>query len=122
MLSRDEFLDWEEFLSMGSASLPGACRTEGYSAVPLPFSTSDMTFRGLGHRLVDTLAAYLDKLPQEPVYRPLPAEVRRELERMETPAEGVTREQILESFLRLVLPYAVARTIRFSPRLAQLNT
>ncbi|HTZ23271.1 MAG TPA: pyridoxal-dependent decarboxylase [Streptosporangiaceae bacterium] len=64
-----------------------------------------MTFRDLGHRLVDTMAVYLDKLPQEPVYQPLPAEVRRELEKMEIPAEGSAAEEVIEDFLRLVLPY-----------------
>ncbi len=91
---------------MGPPILPGAtCRTEGYSTVPSPFSMDDVTFRGLGHRLVDTLAAYLDELPREPVYSPLPAEVRQELEKMDIPAEGVAPEDVIESFLRLVLPY-----------------
>ena len=87
---------------MEPAILPG---TEGYSSVPSPFSMDDTTFRVLGHRLVDTLAAYLDKLPQEPVYRPLPAEVRQELEGMGIPAEGVTPEDVFDSFLRLILPH-----------------
>lgn len=78
---------------------------EGYSAVPSPFSMSQDTFRDLGHRLVEALAAYLDKLPQEPVYRPLPAEVRLELEEMSIPAEGSAPEDVVESFFRLVLPY-----------------
>jgi aromatic-L-amino-acid decarboxylase len=82
-----------------------ADRPGDYSAVPSPFSMDDATFRGLGHRLVDTLAAYLDELPREPVYRPLPPEVRRELEQMNVPAEGVAPEDVVETFLRLVLPY-----------------
>jgi aromatic-L-amino-acid decarboxylase len=91
---------------MGSPTPPGAARGPGgYSTVPSPFSMDDMTFRDLGHRLVDTLAVYLDKLPQEPVYQPLPTEVRRELERMEIPAEGSAAEDVIEDFLRLVLPY-----------------
>jgi glutamate/tyrosine decarboxylase-like PLP-dependent enzyme len=63
------------------------------------------TFRLLGHELVDTLAAYLDKLPDEPVYRPLPADVRQELEEMNIPSEGLPPEEVIEGFLRLVLPY-----------------
>jgi len=91
---------------MGPPSPPGAaCHTRRYSTVPSPFSMDDTAFRGLGHRLVDTLAAYLDELPREPVYRPLPAEVRQELEKMDIPAEGVVPEEVIESFLRLVLPY-----------------
>ena len=91
---------------MGLPVTPDAAeRTAAYSSVPSPFSMDDATFRGLGHRLVDTLAAYLDKLPGEPVYLPLPADVRRELEHMNVPAEGATPEEVVETFLRLVLPY-----------------
>jgi aromatic-L-amino-acid/L-tryptophan decarboxylase len=90
---------------MGPPTPPGARSPGGYSTVPSPLAMDDMTFRDLGHRLVDTMAVYLDKLPQEPVYQPLPAEVRRELEKMEIPAEGSAAEEVIEDFLRLVLPY-----------------
>src|SRR3984957_16536214 len=91
---------------MGLPTPAGAAgRTEGYSSIPSPFSMDDMTFRALGHRLVDTLAAYLDTLPLQPVYRPLPAEVRGELEKMSLPAEGMAPEDVIDSFQRLVLPY-----------------
>jgi aromatic-L-amino-acid decarboxylase len=82
-----------------------ASRAGGYAAVPSPFSMSEQTFRGLGHDLVDTLAAYLEELPREPVYRPLPEEVRQELEKMDIPAEGTAPGDVIEGFLRLVLPY-----------------
>ena len=91
---------------MGSPTPAGATRGPGgYSTVPSPLAMDDMTFRDLGHRLVDTLAVYLDKLPQEPVYQPLPMQVRRELEKMEIPADGSAAEDVIEDFLRLVLPY-----------------
>jgi aromatic-L-amino-acid/L-tryptophan decarboxylase len=90
---------------MGPPTPPGACSPGGYSTVPSPLAMDDMTFRDLGHRLVDTMAVYLDKLPQEAVYQPLPAEVRRELEKMEIPSEGSAAEDVIEDFLRLVLPY-----------------
>lgn len=91
---------------MGSPTPAGTTRgLGGYSTVPSPLAMDDMTFRDLGHRLVDTLAVYLDKLPQEPVYQPLPTEVRRELEKMEIPAEGSAAEDVIGDFLRLVLPY-----------------
>ncbi len=79
--------------------------TEGYSTVPSPFSMDHDTFRDLGYRLVDALATYLDKLPQEPVYRPLPAAVRRELEKMNLPANGAAAKEVIDGFMRLVLPY-----------------
>jgi glutamate/tyrosine decarboxylase-like PLP-dependent enzyme len=90
---------------MGLPISPAAGQGEGYSAVPSPFSIDQETFRDLGHRLVDTLAAYLERLPSEPVYRPLPAEVRRELESLKIPAKGTSPEDVIDSFLRLVLPY-----------------
>lgn len=82
-----------------------ALGTEGYSSVPSPFAMNHETFRELGHRLVDTLAAYLDKLPHEPVYQPLPVKVRKELEEMDVPVEGLAAEEVVEDFIRLVLPY-----------------
>jgi len=91
---------------MGSPVPSGSARLdEGYAAVPSPLAMDDATFRGLGHRLVDTLAGYLDELPREPVYRPMPAEARRELENMNLPAEGAAPADVIDGFLRLVLPY-----------------
>ena len=91
---------------MGLPVPPGTTsRAVGYSTIPSPFSMDDTTFRDLGHWLVDTLGAYLDELPQEPVYRPLPVEVRLALETMEIPAEGMAPDEVIETFLRLVLPY-----------------
>ncbi|HET9895521.1 MAG TPA: pyridoxal-dependent decarboxylase [Streptosporangiaceae bacterium] len=77
----------------------------GYATVPSPFSMDRDTFSDLGHRLVETLAAYLDRLPQEPVYRPVPTEVRRELEGMNIPVDGASATEVIENFCRLVLPY-----------------
>jgi aromatic-L-amino-acid/L-tryptophan decarboxylase len=77
----------------------------GYSDVPSPFALDGRAFRDLGHHLVDTLGAYLEALPDGPVYRPLPGEVRREIEEMGLPAEGITPGEILDFFARRVLPY-----------------
>jgi aromatic-L-amino-acid decarboxylase len=62
-------------------------------------------FRHLGHQLVDILGAYLEALPEGPVYRPLPHEVRRGFEEMELPAEPAAPEEIFGFFARHVLPY-----------------
>ena len=78
---------------------------EGYGDVPSPFSLDDQAFRDLGHRLVDTLGAYLEALPENPVYQPLPDEVRRQIEEMRLPAEGIKPEEILDFFAERVLPY-----------------
>ena len=78
---------------------------EGYSAVPSPFAMDDQAFRDLGHRLVDSMGAYLDALPENPVYRPLPDDVRQQIAEMELPTEGIEPEAILEFFAESVLPY-----------------
>jgi clorobiocin/coumermycin A biosynthesis protein CloN6/CouN6 len=92
----------EGFCMALSVSLPSPV---GYSDVPSPFSMDGQAFRDLGHRLVDTLGAYLDRLPENPVYQPLPVEVRRQIEEMRLPAEGIAPEEILEFFAQRVLPY-----------------
>jgi aromatic-L-amino-acid/L-tryptophan decarboxylase len=80
-------------------------RPAGYSDVPSPFAMGEQDFRDLGHHLVDTLGTYLEALPENPVYQPLPDEVRRQIEDMQLPAEGITPEKILEFFTQRVLPY-----------------
>jgi aromatic-L-amino-acid/L-tryptophan decarboxylase len=77
----------------------------GYGDVPSPFAMDDQAFRDLGHRLVETLGAYLEALPENPVYRPLPDEVRRQIEEMRLPVEGIEPDEILEFFTQRVLPY-----------------
>jgi aromatic-L-amino-acid decarboxylase len=81
------------------------CRPAGYGDVASPFSMDGEAFRDLGHRLVDTMSAYLEELPYNPVYRPLPDEVRRQIEEMRLPAEGIEPDEIVDFFARSVLPY-----------------
>jgi aromatic-L-amino-acid decarboxylase len=81
------------------------CRPAGYGDVPSPFSMDGEAFRDLGHRLVDTMNAYLEELPDNPVYQPLPDEVRRQIEEMRLPAEGIAPDEIMDFFARCVLPY-----------------
>jgi aromatic-L-amino-acid/L-tryptophan decarboxylase len=81
------------------------CPSVGYRGVPSPFAMDARAFSDLGHQIVDTLGAYLETLPEDPVYRPLPVEVRQRIEEMELPAEGIAPEEIFEFFARYVLPY-----------------
>jgi glutamate/tyrosine decarboxylase-like PLP-dependent enzyme len=80
-------------------------RSVGYSDIPSPFAMDGEAFRDLGHQLVDTMGAYLEALPENPVYRPLPEGVRQQIEEMELPAEGISPKEILEFFDERVLPY-----------------
>ena len=80
-------------------------RPDGYAGVPSPFAMDSQAFRDLGHQLVDSMGAYLDALPENPVYRPLPEEVRQQIAEMKLPAKGMEPGQILEFFAENVLPY-----------------
>ena len=64
-------------------------RPPGYGDVPSPFAMDGEAFRDLGHRLVDTMGAYLEELPGNPVYRPFPDEARRQIQEMKLPAQGI---------------------------------
>src|SRR5690349_1662921 len=77
----------------------------GYGDIPSPFAMDGQAFRDLGYRLVDTLGAYLEALPENPVYRPFPEQARRQIEEMPLPAEGIEPAEILEFFTQRVLPY-----------------
>ena len=88
---------------MGSPAPAGRACPEGYLTVLSPFSMDDGQPRDLGHQLVDRLGEYLDKFPRAPVYRPLSATVRQELEEMAIPATGAAPEDVIDSFARLVL-------------------
>jgi glutamate/tyrosine decarboxylase-like PLP-dependent enzyme len=85
-------------------SLPSR-QPAGYGDLASPFALDDQAFRALGHRLVDTLGTYLEALPENPVYQPLPDEVRQQIEEMRLPAEGIDPEAIMEFFTQRVLPY-----------------
>jgi glutamate/tyrosine decarboxylase-like PLP-dependent enzyme len=80
-------------------------QAEGYGNILSPFTLDDQDFRDLGHRLVDTLGAYLEALPGNPVYQPLPDQVRRQIEEMRLPVQGIEPNEILEFFTQQVLPY-----------------
>jgi aromatic-L-amino-acid/L-tryptophan decarboxylase len=64
-------------------------------------------FRSAGHALVDGVADYLAEVPSQPVWRPLPDELRRRLLEMPLPEEGVSLDELGETALRDVLPYAM---------------
>ena len=59
----------------------------------------------LGHGLVETLGAYLEALPENPVYRPLPDEVRRQIEEMRAPRRGNRAQGDPGVLHQRVLPY-----------------
>jgi hypothetical protein len=88
---------------MGSSVPAGiGCRQRGHNTAPSPFAMDADTFRGLGCLRADCFADYLDKFPQEPVYRPLPTEIRQSPETMPIPWQWVASEDVIDGFLRTV--------------------
>lgn len=67
---------------------------------------SDWTsLRSLGHRMVDDMFDHLASLRDGPVWRPMPTDVRKELQRP-LPRGPRPVEAVYEDFQRLVQPYA----------------
>lgn len=61
--------------------------------------------RSLGHRMVDDMFDHLAGLRDGPVWRPMPAESRREL-RGALPRDPRPAEAVYQDFQRLVQPYS----------------
>ena len=61
-------------------------------------------FRRLAHRMVDDMLDHLSGLPEQPVWRPMPTEVRESFHQP-VPRNGVGADAAYEEFLRLVRPY-----------------
>src|SRR6185503_4933151 len=64
-------------------------------------------FRGAAHALVDGVAAHLAALPSRPVWQPLPDALRSELLDLPLPEHPIALDDVVETALRDVLPYAM---------------
>jgi aromatic-L-amino-acid/L-tryptophan decarboxylase len=64
-------------------------------------------FRRAGHALVDGVADHLAALPSRSVWQPLPADLRERLLELPLPERGGTLDDVVETTLRDVLPYAM---------------
>ncbi len=74
---------------------------------PHPFDPADWdTLRSLGHRMVDDMMGHLEKIGDQPVWSPVPADVVARLSQP-LPEKGVGAEQAYATFLRDVFPYPV---------------
>ena len=62
-------------------------------------------FRRHGHAVVDLLAGYLDHLPHNPPWTPVPPDRRRSLAGQQLPASGQPFEEVLRFMADEVLPY-----------------
>ena len=73
-----------------------------------PFVSDRDAFEALGERTVRMLGAYLRALPDEPVDRVVPKEVRQRLISLPLPEQGQPPEDILEFLRRDVMPWPIA--------------
>jgi glutamate/tyrosine decarboxylase-like PLP-dependent enzyme len=60
--------------------------------------------RQLGHRMLDDMFDYLEKVRQRPVWQPVPAEVKDFL-KQPLPQEPQAHEKVYQDFVQNVLPY-----------------
>ena len=61
--------------------------------------------RRIGYRVVDLIAEHLSTLPDEPVFRPVPAEHAKTLATAPAPREPVSPDDILQRFQEQIEPY-----------------
>ena len=73
-----------------------------------PFVSDRDAFEALGERTVRMLGSYLRALPDEPVDRVVPKDVRQRLIALPLPEHGQSPEEILDFLQREVMPWPIA--------------
>ena len=73
-----------------------------------PFVSDREAFEALGERTVRMLGAYLRDLPDEPVDRVVPKDVRQRLIALPLPEHGQSPEEILDFLQREIMPWPIA--------------
>ena len=82
---------------------------DGDSGRHAPLAMDAVTFRKLGHRLVDQLAEFLESLPRGPVTRDEPASVVREALNLNSPLpeKGTDPGPLLEETAKLLFSHSL---------------
>ncbi len=75
---------------------------------PHPFAQDRAAFDALGTRTAAMLGAYLRALPDEPVDRVVPKDVRQRLISLPLPEQGQAPEAILDFLHREIMPWPIA--------------
>src|SRR5688572_7113944 len=75
---------------------------------PHPFAEDRADFDQLGARAVSMLGEYLRDLPDQPVDRVVPTDVRLRLMSLPLPEQGQSPKQILDFLVREIMPWPVA--------------
>jgi hypothetical protein len=60
--------------------------------------------RALGHRMVDDMMSYLERVRERPVWQPIPADIHARFQQP-VPQEPHAPEDVYREFLEYVLPY-----------------
>src|SRR5690242_14912098 len=61
--------------------------------------------RHVGNQVIDWIASYLTSLPNEPVFRPVPAELAAKLRAAPVPDSGETPDAVLAAFASEIGPF-----------------
>src|SRR5262250_3398857 len=90
---------------MASATIQseGAASMTAPSTLPTAWSTDEI--KRIGYRVVDLIAEHLGTLPEQPVFRPVPAPVAAEFLSAPAPLDGAQPDHILDEFRERIAPY-----------------
>ncbi|MFX0072325.1 MAG: pyridoxal phosphate-dependent decarboxylase family protein, partial [Candidatus Hermodarchaeota archaeon] len=58
----------------------------------------------LGHQMIDEMMDYLQNIRNEPVWKPIPNEIKKEYDTA-IPTKGSNRKNVYDEFKKIVLPY-----------------
>src|SRR5688572_16874399 len=75
------------------------------NSTPSPFAWTPDEVRRVGYRTVDLIAEYLERLPSEPVFQPVPADLAEAMLLTPLPEHGETADAILDRFTSAVAPF-----------------
>lgn len=73
-----------------------------------PFAQDRAAFDALGRQAVEMIGAYLRDLPEQPVDRVVPAEIRQHLMSLPLPEQGQSAAEILDFLRREIMPWPIA--------------
>jgi aromatic-L-amino-acid/L-tryptophan decarboxylase len=71
----------------------------------MPHNWTDAEIRRIGYQVVDLIAEHLTRLPDDPVFRPVPPDLQDQFHSTPPPLAGATADDILHEFQRTIEPF-----------------
>ena len=71
----------------------------------MPHNWTEEEIRRVGYRVVDLIAEHLTRLPDEPVFRPVPPELQEQFHSTPAPVAGISPDAILSEFCDTIAPF-----------------